>query len=432
MKAESTSSLANGSPAPPRGTIAASLFVIAATASGSAANFLFQWLAARQLDPDRFSLLTAMLAIITICVLPGPPLAIAIVRKLSRADREESPPRLTSARHTGIAMGAVLLTGIVLLAAGIDGDQLHLASGGGVFTWIAAAVATIAWLGVFPDLARVQASGNFRRYGRSHALLAGFRLGLGGGALLAGGNIWLVLLCLAPAPIIVRLLVRPKVRSESQLPGPWFRELFPVLAATGGLHALVTLDVIFARAHFGVTTPELAGAYAACAVLARALFHIPFAATAVTVQRTAIADARGMSHRRILGSNLALVAVLVTIGGAILFLFPEMILRIFAGDNRYQAQADLLQKLLVPTAIASFVAVPTHYLLALGSKVPAMVLGIAPGILAFWLSTAPESPSGLITQMTTVLTVSGGVLMIAAWVRGERRDGQREKDQQTE
>ncbi len=424
MKAESTSSQANVSPPPPRGTLAASLFVIAATTSGSAANFLFQWIAARQLDPGQFSLLTAMLAIITICVLPGPPLAIAIVRKLSRIKVEDSPPRLTSARHTGAAMGAILLTGIVLFAAGIDGDQLHLASGGGVFTWIAAAVATMAWLGVFPDLARVQASGDFRRYGLSHALLAGFRLGLGGGALLAGGSIWVVLLCLAPAPVIVRFFLRPKMRSESQLPGPWFRDLFPVLAATGGLHALVTLDVIFARAHFGVSSPEQAGAYAACAVLARALFHIPFAATAVTVQRTARADAQGRSHRRILGSNLALVTVLITIGGAILFFFPETALTIFAGDDRYASQANLLQKLLVPTAIASFVAVPTHYLLALGSKVPSIVLGIAPCLLAFWLSIAPESPAGLIPPMTTILTLSGAVLLIAAWIRGEEGKGE--------
>ena len=65
------------------GILSASLLVVAATTSGSAANFLFQWIAARKLEPGDFSLLAAMLAVVTLAVLPGPPLAIAIVRRLS-------------------------------------------------------------------------------------------------------------------------------------------------------------------------------------------------------------------------------------------------------------------------------------------------------------------------------------------------------------
>ena len=55
-----------------RGTVAASLIVVAATAAGSGANFLFQWLAARRLSAADFSLLAAMLAVIAIALLPGP------------------------------------------------------------------------------------------------------------------------------------------------------------------------------------------------------------------------------------------------------------------------------------------------------------------------------------------------------------------------
>ncbi len=406
-----------------RGAIRASLFVVLATGSGSAANFMYQWIAARSLDDDAFSLLAAMLAVITICVLPGPPLSIAIVRRLtsSRGSRVSSPlalPSLAPARRVGIFAGLTILLAIGIGTSVVQSDRLHLSSGGGVLLWIAAAFVTVSWLVIYPDLARAQARGEFSRYGRSHALLSATRLGFGGGAILAGAEVWGALICLAPGPWLVRALLVRGVRTEGVLEAPWLRALLPMLAATGGLHALVVIDVVFARVHFGASDPTAAGAYAACATLARALFHLPFAATAVTVQRTAAARAEGRSHRSILLTNLGLVLVLVAIGGGFLATFPSTILDVFAGEGRYSAQAPWLRSLLVPMALASVAAVPAHYLLALGSRAPVYVLGIAPFVLAGLLARPPETPAGLIPPLIAVIGAVAAILLVCAWFAG--------------
>ncbi len=406
------------------GMLTASLLVVAATASGSAANFLFQWLAARRLDPGNFSLLAAMLALVTLAVLPGPPLAIAIVRRLSRHPEGMPAPSLGRARTLGIGTGLAIL-GAIILGAALGGDRLHLAAGGGGLLWFAAAAVTVSWLVVFPDLARVQASGDFGRYGRSHALLAATRLGFGGGALIAGAGPGIALLLLAPGPWLVHALLRPRETGPA-LAGPSLRELLPLLAATGGLNALVAIDVVFARAHFGTSDPHAAGAYAVCATLARALFHLPFAATAVTVQRTAAAARAGQPHRNALLANLGIAVGMIGAGALLLGLLPQTALRIFAGEGRYEGESQLLVRLLLPMALASLAAVPAHYLLALGRRTPTVVLGIAPLVLAGLLARPISTPSELIPPLIGVQAITLAILWVAAWRAGTSRSIQRD------
>lgn len=397
-----------------RGFLGASVLVVAATTSGSVANFLFQWIAARTLSDGDFSLLAALLAVVTLAVLPGAPLSIAIVRRLAARGDRALPAGLAAARGTGIATGLVILGTVALLSTVVGGDRLHLAGRGGPLLWLAAAAAVVSWLAVAPELARAQAAGRFGRYGRGHALLSATRLGFGGGALLAGGGPGLAIAVLAIGPWLVRATLPRTAPDAEELRGGWLRTLLPLLAATGGLHALVVLDAVFVRVHFGESDPEGAGAYAACTTLARALYHLPFAATAVTVHRVARATARGEPRGRWLVGNLLLVTAAVGCGALVLGLFPETALRIFAGEGRYESAAPLLVRLLLPMALASIAAVPVHSLLAEGRRSPVVVLAVAPFVLAALLARTPERPEDLVPPLIGVQAATAGVLLALA------------------
>jgi len=395
--------------------------VVVATAAGSAANFLFQWLAARRLDGGDFSLLAAMLAIVMIALLPGAPLGIAIVRRLvaERPDgRSAAPgtpasaPGLARARRAGIGAGLAILAAIGAASA-LGGDRLHVAGEGAPLLWLAAAVATVSWLSIVPELARLQAAGHFGLYGRTQALLAASRFLLGGGALLAGAGPGIALLCLAPGPWLVRATL-PRVRTGEELRVPWLRELAGPFAATSGLQALIVLDVIFARGHFAAADPLAAGSYALCATLARAIFHLPYAITAVTVQRTAAAVAAGLPRHGILLSNLGIAALLVAGGAIVLGGFPRTAIEVFAGRQPEAGEVDLLRRLLVPMALASLAAVPAHFLLAIGSRAPLWILGAAPLALAALLARPVSAPEELVPPLIFIQGATLAALLAAA------------------
>ena len=400
-----------------RGTVAASLVVVAATAAGSVANFLFQWLAARRLDAGDFSLLAAMLAIVTVALLPGAPLGIAIVRRLiaersAGAGAPDAVPGLARARRTGIGAGLALLAAIGAASA-LGGDRLHVGGSGWPLLWLGAAAATASWLAIVPELSRVQAAGRFASYGRAQMLLAASRLLFGGGALLLGAGPAVALLCLAPGPWLVRATL-PRTGAAEELRVPWLRELAGPFAATGGLHALIVLDVVFARAHFAAEDPAAAGSYAICSTLARALFHLPYAITAVTVQRTSAAAAAGLPRRGILLSNLGIAALLVAGGVGILGGFPGLAIEVFSGRDASDAEMELLRRLLLPMALASLAAVPAHFLLALGRRSPLWILGAAPLALAILLARPVASPEELVPPLIVVEGLTLAALLAAA------------------
>ena len=393
--------------------VRASLLVIAATGSGSAANFLFQWFAARSFDRDDFSLFAALLAVVTLGVLPGPPAAIAIVRALADIGGSVFAVGLSAARRAILSAGGTIIAVVALavLLSGVPGFGAPLPASG---LFLCVLVTTLSWLVIYPDLARVQAAGDFRRYGGAHARLSLTRLGFGGIALLLDAPVFVVVLAIAIGPWWVRSWLRHTPAAGPPLERPWLRTILPALAATGGLHALVVIDVIFARLHFAENDPRAAGSYAAAATLSRILFHLPFAATAVTVQRTAAATARGENPRSALWTNLALGAALVAVSGGILAAMPGLALRVFAGADLDPGSVEWLRRLLIPMGLASLAAVPAHYLLALGSRLPVVLLGVAPFVLAAWLSRAPADPGGLITPLTGTFATVGAVLLIGA------------------
>jgi len=412
------------------GGVRASLLVVAATAGGSIASFLLQAIAARQLDPDGFSLFAALLALLAIALLPGPPISLAIVRHLG--DAPGTPPRFapraarTAAIVAGLSLLGAALLGTLLPPGGVD--RLHLGDRPMLPMWGALIAAVVAGLWIQPSLARLQAAGEFARYGAAQAGLSVGRLGLAGGALALDAPLGVVLLALAAGPLLVQRCIRPrpvpgsreltaKERGGSTL--AWLRRLLPLLAALGGLQALVLLDVVFARAHFGESDPQQAGAYAASATLARALFHLPYAVTAVLVQRTVHAPGAGAARRgaqrKALLESLLVTSGLVGIGAAILAIAPTTALEIFGGEERYAEGARWLVGLLVPMGLAAIGAVPAHSLLARGSSTPVWILGISAPLLAVLLAIPPEAPDALIARSSAVIGAATAAMLLCAW-----------------
>jgi O-antigen/teichoic acid export membrane protein len=140
---------------------------------------------------------------------------------------------------------------------------------------------------------------------------------------------------------------------------PLFNRYSSGVAGTLGIFAiLTTLDLLVSRASF---TPEVAGAYAAASVVARAILIVPSTVTTVLFPHVATLDDH-VSERRHLLAALGATAGLAGVIAAFLAAFSHTILAVAFGHAYVQASPWLWQLALAMTLYALAYIYLFHFL----------------------------------------------------------------------
>jgi O-antigen/teichoic acid export membrane protein len=317
-----TSSAESRAPAESGARSGALLATSALVATGL--NYVFLLTAGRILGDDDYGDLAALLALLTVVLLPTGAVQLAVSREISRrialGDEEGAAAFSWATLRLGLLATVPLVAALLLLTFPLR-ELLNIESTGAV---------ALAVSGLLVALAFPIAMGALQGFQRFHAVAAmyvtpfalrvallavvawaGYRLG---GAVLAaaGGGIASTVVAIA----LLRAPLRRGAQATRPTLRPFLRYLGPVVVGLMGIAVLTNVDLLVVQARF----PDDAGAYAAASALARVAFFLPATILAVLFPRTAARQARGEDTADILGRTFLVTAAF----GGFLSLFYAM------------------------------------------------------------------------------------------------------------
>ena len=392
---------------------------------------VFHLAMARILGPSEYSLLATLLTLVLIATPPTLALQAAVAREVAwRIDREGEAAAGVVLRETLRALIRRLAALFVLLTPlGIVGivltDVEHPLP-------VIATLATIAGMLMFSlVLGGLQGTHRFGRLSAAQCWFGGLKLATGMALGLLGFGSSLVMLGVAAAAWLSALLSAGPLRrvweSGRALPSRPRRIL---RGFAGGPTVVLTLfaalsgmSVLVARLSF---TPHTAGAYAAVSFGAYSLLVIALAVTTVLFPRVATLRDPQIARRHLVG-GLAAVAILGAIGTAILFAFPETLVRIAFGP-KYVFASSWLGPLGIAMTLFALGNVYIYHFLSLGQSQYTLLLSALLVVQVALYALFHSAPADLIAVLiaTAVLLVAGSEL----FERGLRRRGMLRRDVQ--
>ena len=289
-------------------------WVAAAMALANGLGYLLNLVASRELGPDDFGALGALLGLVLI----GNVVALGLQTVTARViadDRERlaehAVPLYRLAAVSAIALGALTAAAAPALSA-----LLHLEDERALWLLpvvLAALTVTGSQLGL------LQGTERFRALSALYVLAAAGKVGGGLAGVLIGGTVTAAMAGTAAGAVIAtgagHLLVRPLTRHP--VPGverAHFTELAWAVYALFGFFALTNVDVLLARHYL---TPHEAGLYAVGAVVAKGAFWLPgFVAVVALPALSDRARRRRAAVRAV--SAVAACGVVVTVTAAVL------------------------------------------------------------------------------------------------------------------
>jgi O-antigen/teichoic acid export membrane protein len=285
----------------------------AASAVSIVVTYVFLLAAGRLLGSDVYGSLAALLALVTLVLIPAGALQMAISREVSRHIASGDPTaasRLVRGTLRASLIATVPLVAVGLLLAAPLSHVLHIGDVGVVVL----AVLTLSTALVYPlTMGVLQGFHRFHVVAALYVLpwvtrllllavvaAAGYRLGGAVLATLAGAVV---------AAVAGVVLMRPSLRESGPLPRAelvaFLRYLRPVAVGLVGIALLSHVDLLIVKARF---SGNEAGAYAAASAFARVGFFLPATILAVLFPRTAARQARGDETEDILGRSLLATA----------------------------------------------------------------------------------------------------------------------------
>ncbi|MGY1783137.1 lipopolysaccharide biosynthesis protein [Geodermatophilus sp. SYSU D01036] len=393
------------------GDVRSGLTVLAASMVGHAGNYLFYVVAARMLGAAQFAEVSALIAYSLICFQPLNGVQAAAARDAARLAGQGDAAGLsalvrTLARGSGWGtLGATLALLAVgpLLTAWLD-----------LSTWTLAAVAAL-WIplgGVL--LVGTGVLQGLGAFGRVALVLAG-PLGALRTALLPicvlliglSGAVWAMV---AATVIGLLLLAGPLRRAARPAPGTARFSPGTSIVALLAFASLTNLDQLVSKA---ALAPEVAGVYAAAALMGKVSLYAPAALTMVLLPRVAADLARGREPIRPVLLTMGVTAVTgLAITGA-LALVPASLLAATFGPEFADA-ARLMVPLSLVMTLASLLYVHLTLAIARSSRsfpVLLLVAALAHGaVLALWHG----SPEAVIAASAVVIGVTTLVHEVAS------------------
>ncbi len=398
------------------------IWVLASLGLWNLGNFLFFIIAGRQLGPDDYGLVAALLAATLVVMVPASAFQYAVAREEGGLAAAGAPEVGAIYRHA--YRRALVLVPLALVAVGVVVAGVGLAVDGPVGPMLATLLVVAPMVALFLSLGQIQAESRFRAFAlpvsllgvpRPLVLLALTAAGLGVYAAILGSAV-----AVGAAAVAGLVLTLPRLReappARPAAVAAFTRALGPLVAGLTGIAILTNLDVVVAKI---ALSDQEAGEFGAIAVLARSVVLVPQAVSIVLLPRIAARRAEGRDTGPLLAAAVGItlfVGGLATLGAAAL---EEPIVRLTYGADYVDGATLLAPLAAASTLLGAIIVLVNHHA---GRAADGYVWAIGPIALLLPLLFLPLHASGaqLILADTIVYLVA---LVVHEVIHGRGPDG---------
>jgi O-antigen/teichoic acid export membrane protein len=372
------------------------------------AAYLYNVACIRYLGSEIYIDVAAMLALFALVSIPLGSIQSLLAREVAQL---QSPTAVGGLLRRGLAISAAIGLGLVLVGALLSdsiSEVLNIASRDTVLAGISAfffAIVAAVLYGFLQGGLRFTALGvTFAVSGLARPILVVPALLLGFGAV---GALLVNTLAGGLAVLIALYALRDVWRVEGRVEAPRLdrRQMVVLLLGSLAFASLTNVDILLA-AYF--LPKDVAGVYAAAALVGKIVLFLPSALVTVLLPKAASRAAAGLTSEKILLASAAVTAALTLFATAMLALVPESLL-VWAFGGDFRAATDLLGWFGLAMTAAALVAVYLSvYFAERDVKFPLLVLAAA---IAQIVAVSLWHPSPRAIVIVT-LCCAGGVLVI--------------------
>ena len=370
--------------------------------------YLYNVACIRYLGSRVYGDVAVMLALFALVSLPLGSVQSLLAREVAQLSSTGAIGALLR-RSTRIA--AVMGLGLVALGVALVQpirEVLNVASSSIVLAGISAllfAVLAVVLFGFLQGLLRFNALGlTYASGGLARVILVVPALLLGFGAT---GALYVNTLAAFLVVVIAAIALRKLWRVKEAVAAPRLDRPQAAVLLVGSLAfaSLTNVDILLAAYFF---SGNVAGIYAAAALVGKVVLFLPAAIVTVLLPKAATRAAAGFASRRILLASLAVTLVICLVATAVLAVIPESLLvRAFGGDFR-QSTALLGWFGLAMTAAALVNVYLSVYFAERDARFPTLVLGAAVAqivAVAIWHPNPRSIVLVTLACFTTVLVI---------------------------
>jgi len=258
-----------------------------------------------------------------------------------------------------------------------------------------------------------QGSGRFGSLTASFQVEMAVRILLGIGAVAAGFGVAGAVGGLT-ASVITSVVVLRSRSSEAAIPDPGARReilaaLIPSLALLAGEGLMNHVDTIIVKQAFA---PDLAGRFAAVALLGRSVFFLTWPVSVLLFPAAAEKAARGESVGRITARGVGAVAAAGLLATAVGFAVPEWVIGLALGEG-YAVEAGILGPYLLATTLFACSATLTSLKLATGDNL-AGYASLAAGVVVTGALTVFHASFDVVVWVQVIL-MAAYLVAAALW-----------------
>ena len=387
-----------------------------ATLMGGGCDYLFQYYMSGTMTPASFSELSALLSMFYLAVAPAQVMSTFLVKQTSRLNVEGRKHEIAWMIRKMVLyeaiIGAAIALGMYLLLPSIS-NFIYLSSTFPVFLLMAGVVISLispVGYGTSQGLERFRYNALYGITGPVTKLGMGIILvAIGFGIMGALGG---VLIGLSLALAVSLYSIRDIFRVEPvPIPGPELvrmrASLVHVIIAVICLTIMVNVDVILARQYLDANT---AGLYAVCSMLGKIILFLPSSINIVIYPKLSAAHAKRSGTVAMMRLSVLIALGVTGIVVISFFLFPNEILRLLYGGDKYIGAAAGLGILGLAMALLGVANLFMNYGLAVESRA---YLAIMVFFTALQVALIVLFHDSLVTIALDMLLAFGGTTLVS-------------------
>lgn len=387
-----------------------------ATLMGGGCDYLFQYYMSGTMTPASFSELSALLSMFYLAVAPAQVMSTFLVKQTSRLNVEGRKHEIAWMIRKMVLyeaiIGAAIALGMYLLLPSIS-NFIYLSSTFPVFLLMAGVVISLispVGYGTSQGLERFRYNALYGITGPVTKLGMGIILvAIGFGIMGALGG---VLIGLSLALAVSLYSIRDIFRVEPvRIPGPELvrmrASLVHVIIAVICLTIMVNVDVILARQYLDANT---AGLYAVCSMLGKIILFLPSSINIVIYPKLSAAHAKRSGTVAMMRLSVLIALGVTGIVVISFFLFPNEILRLLYGGDKYIGAAAGLGILGLAMALLGVANLFMNYGLAVESRA---YLAIMVFFTALQVALIVLFHDSLVTIALDMLLAFGGTTLVS-------------------